>query len=233
MQKWKKVLLWSVILIMLIGVSGCMSKGNDAIGKMLEHMNEKYDDQFTYNRPYGGGPSAKSKKIICSSEKFPDKDIWVMYQEDADGNVLIFDNYMGVKFEQQTRNLLNQTLTKVFGSEYKLFYTVNLQAATKGASNEMTFEEYIKEPSSSIGIVVIVKQRDGLERSDVEQELERAIQEAGLCCRLGTIYFDAGTGYYDEVTTETLSTYCNQKHYKECLQFSMDDISAFSSCEWR
>ncbi len=197
---------------------------------MVQYLNEKYDDTFAYSKSFGGMAGSGIKKILCSSEKFPGKDICVIYKE-KDGEDVFADNYMGVKYEENTVNTLNSVLNTVFGENFQLFYSVSLQAATENSGKDMTFEEYAAEYSSGILFTAVVSEAILIDEEKVAEELEKEIVSRGICCRLASVYFNDSEKHTGEI--DDLSAYLNKKMYEKELTFTMNNNEAFSTCEWR
>lgn len=211
-------------------MSGCIGRKNTT-KEVLKHMQNKYDDTFEYAAPFGGGMGNKSTQMILSSEKYPGKRIWVWCFEDESGDVQIADNYVGVKYEKQTAELLNNILENVVGENFTLFYDAYLNTATKGASDEMTFEEYIAEPTSNINFIAIVDSQGEIDRDAFEQALEKNIVESGLCCRMANIYFDSNNNY-NLITKENLESYMVRDQCDFAFLFDMMDNMSFDNKRW-
>lgn len=235
MKKIKQLSFLLVVIMTMSGVCGCMNikKRANFEDRMLAHINEKYDDNFTYKGSFGGGAGVESKQILCSSEKYPGEDVLVMLYTDENGKECIVDNYVGIKYKQETIDLLGEVLAEVFDENYKLFYENSLQAYTKGATNEMTFSEYIAEASSGIGFTAIVSNEYTVDQSEVERRIEKALVERGINCGLSTIYFDNGSGAYEKVINfRTLEDYLNKRNYDQYFEFIMMTNKEFDICSW-
>ncbi len=232
MKYIKTIVAFLIIAIMTTGVCGCMENSKRNITEeMVQYLNEKYDDTFTYKKPFGGMAGAESKKIICSSEKYPEKDVCVIYYEENNEEVFA-DNYMGVKYEESMVNALESALGSVFRDDYQLFYSVALQAITENASNDMTFEEYAAERSSGIMFTAVVGEEfSASDEERIAEELEKELVSRGICCRLASVYFNDGEKHTGKV--EDISAYINKKMYVKELMLKMDNNEAFTSCTWR
>ena len=110
-------------------------------------MNEKYDDVFTYNAPFGGSVGTKSKQITVKSEKYPNEKIWVEYSYSEDK---YYDNYVDYKFEAQTKEYLIQLMQSMFGSNATVEYGVDSGGTRNSYDDSTSFEEYIKGESNPI-----------------------------------------------------------------------------------
>lgn len=179
---------------------------NSTVDKMVAYMNDKYDDHFEYSAPFGGGPGATSKQIIVSSEQFPEAQIWVQYFE-RDGKEIFTDNYISYKYEEQTRNLLEDLLTEAFHSNVALFYNVGSKGTVNQFTEQTTFEEYISDIKAKIGFqACILLDVSELDTNLLKKEWEDTIRSCGLAA-FGTIYFTDNVGEFNEVSDLTLEEF--------------------------
>ena len=233
MKILKNLSLLLLSTIILIGVCGCIKPENNYIDRMVNHLNEKYDDKFEYSSEFGGGAGANYKKILCSSKNYPDEEVCVFLEIDENGNEIIEDNYLSVKYKEQVVELIDQILTDNFGVEYKMYYEVDKYGFPKNSTNNTTFEEYISDPASCIGFVAIISSEYEVDRKVVEDTLREELLENSFCCRCATIYFDAGNGIYDKLETTGFNYYVNNHGYKDCFEFVMKTNEDFSEVKWR
>ena len=146
-----KAILCFMMIFLLTGVTGCMNNKESVVDKMVSYMNEKYDDHFEYSAPFGGGPDATSTHIIVSSEKYPEAEIWVEYYT-KDSNEIFADNYVSYKYEEQTRNALQNLLEDVFDSEIKLRYGVGSKGSVNDFTNNTSFKQCNLDGSEILNI---------------------------------------------------------------------------------
>ena len=185
----KKRIMLLVVLTITIGASGCMfMKTKDNINDMVTHMNEKYDDYFTYKEPFGGGNGAKSIQIIVSSTKIPDQDIWVEYQQ-KDGVEIYADNYVYVKYANETTELIEEILTRATGCDVIVSYGVGLSGNVNSFTNETTLIEFISSNESNIGFVAVVSKEFTLDKATLEENLRKEFASTKMIVDIGQIYF--------------------------------------------
>ncbi len=223
-----------MVIFSMIGACGCMWNHTENNGKtnitdnMVQYMNDKYtDDSFTYDRPFGGGAGADTKTIIVSSKNYPNTDIFV--QHSFDNGDIYTDNYLGVKYAEQTKLVIKGILDNVTLYEYLIFYDIN-RYACPNPTGLFTFEEYAASDSSCISFTVVL---NGVvsDKDSFEKELEDAITAAGICCS-ATVYFDDNSGAYDSLETEGLSGYTFKNLYSDVFSFEMCNNKEFSASRW-
>ena len=206
-----------------------LEKNNGLTDRMVQYMNDKYaDDEFSFNAETGGGAGAVYKTIIVSSRECPDKDIYVRYRKNGDTEEFS-DNYLGVKYQQQTEDLMGSVISAVLGSDYRIFYTVDNYACPND-NGTLSFNEYICNKDSNIGFTVVAKATAD-DKDAIAKALETEITKAGLCCT-ATVYFDNGSDDYKALTDTNLYAYLYKKAYSAALSFEMENDAGFSATSW-
>lgn len=195
--------------------------------KMVAHMNDKYDDHFEFSAPFGGGPGAATKQIIVKSELFPDAQIWVEYYV-QDGKDVFVDNYLDYKFEQQTRDVLQELLEDVFDGGVILSYNVGTAVTPNTFSDATTFKEYSSSPESNIGFNAVVSQNQEISDEFIESRILKVLMDSGVIAS-GSIYFSI-----NESTFKPLSKLnFEERHSMRRFSFGMSSLDSFDFYEWR
>lgn len=230
----KKAVLFLMVVLLMIGACGCMqhrtedNTKDNMINNMVQYMNEKYpDDTFNYKGPFGGGAGSSTKTIVVSSKKYPDANIYVRHQF-SEGDIYT-DNYLGIKYTEQTKSAIKEVFDSVLSYDYLLFYDVE-QFACPNKTGTMDFADYISSDESRIGFTVVV---NGViaDKATFENALKNKIIDKGICCS-ATIYFDNGSGAFDKLEAEGLSGYTFKELYSDVFIFEMKSDKEFSSSQW-
>lgn len=215
----KKIISILCILILVLGVSGCMNRNSNIQNKMISYINEKYDDSFEFLAPYGGGIGAKNKQILVKSNKMPSAQIWVACYEDGEFS----DNYVDYKYEELTREYLKEYLSQIFDCDVKIQYSVSLKGSRNAFDDNTSFEEYIVSDESNITINVVVS-----EEFNKEDEIINILKDK-VCndniIRLADIYFAANQSQYNEFNGSIAGA------KKIVYSKNVEDDSC--NCEWR
>lgn len=214
-----------ILLLSLILLCGC---GKESItDKMISYMNNKYsEDTFEFSAPTGGGTGSTYKTIMVSSREFPNSEVYVRYNSDFGYS----DNYLGVKYDYQTREVLNSILSSVTNESYVfLDYEVSRYACPNKDGN-MTFEDYIVSSDNGVGFIAVVNYIVE-NRGEFVERLEDAFKTSGIYC-LGTVYFEEDLDKIMKLKSETVSGYIYDKSYSDSLSFVMGDGISFSKVEW-
>ena len=225
----KKVISVLLVVFLLIGACGCGMRKESKQEKMLAYINEKYDDTFTFKRVFGGSVGSDTKKIIVSSEKFPEKDIYVICSY-PDGSEKLSDNYLGVKFEKDTNNALSDAVYNCFGPNYYLQYFPNNLACTNNGSNNTTFDEYIAEKSSYVSFIAAVRYPStDFERSAIEEAVRQNFDGMAV---VGRIYFlDADVDLTGADGKKLYESYVESHKHFQKLYFT-SSAHQIDSIEW-
>lgn len=194
--------------------------------QMVNHMNEKYEDHFTYSAPFGGGTGGTARQILVTSEKYPDAEIVVTYSPEDDS---YSDNYVEHKYEQQTYELLEEILSSAVKTDILLHYKVGYHGTTDFFSNETTFEEYVSNVESRIRFVAIVKEDYVIgDREEFLQILEKEFSKHHMLAH-GQLYFAGNSSQFvnfSQLDVDILETML-------WLRFRVSSDGTFSIIEWR
>ncbi len=198
---------------------------NSTIDKMVDYMNEKYDDHFEYSAPFGGGPGATSKQIIVSSEKYPKARVWVQRKE-QNGKEEFTDNYVSFKYEEHIRSFLQELLENTFDGTVTVLYSVPSKGSDNNFSEQTTFEEYLA--NSRIGFRAMVLLPSELDLKSLENSLKESVKPIELTT-FGSIYFTDSEQVFEKAFDQPQRDLGSLNQ----LQFSMDEPGLISSLEWR
>ena len=208
-----------------MGVTGCMRRESLA-DQMVNYMNEKYEDRFTYSAPFGGGTGGSARQILVTSEKYPDAEIVVTYSSEAES---YSDNYVEHKYEQQTYELLEEVLSGAVQTEVLLTYEVGYHGTTDNFSEETTFEEYVSDFDALIQFIAVIKEDCELnDRDEFVQILQNKFSEHQLLAQ-GRLYFAEESSQFLKFGQLDLDV------RRKLLQLNICMTSAgiFDTAEWR
>jgi hypothetical protein len=221
----KKALVVVVILLITLNGVSCVSKTD----KLIAYMNEKYDDNFTYAAPFGGGAGASSLQVNVRSEKLQNDEIWVEYYE-KDGEEIFADDYIARKYEAQTKEFLYETLKSALGCEVIVSYGVGTKGSRNPFTNDTSFADYIATEASYIGFLATVSPTYKLsDREETKQKIEAAFAKNGFVAD-GDIYFAEEEAQFAD------AAYVLPMKVLDAMPrliFEMNETQAFSSYKWR
>lgn len=227
----KKTVLLLLTVILLMGVCGCGMRRRESVeDRMLAYINGKYDDTFAFKSVFGGSPGGNTTKIIVSSEKFPGEDIYVVCTT-VDGQENFTDNYLGVKFEEQTREMLASRIAQCFGENFYVSYFPSNLACTENGSDQTTFKEYVAEKTSGISFEVVVGYKVSADEKEIiANKVREMFADVSL---IGRIFFvDDTVDFTGEDGRELFVSYIEQKRYDYKLYFICSATDGITKLEW-
>ena len=197
---------------------------------VVKYLENKYDDKFEYYETYGGTlfDSDSWKKFICTSEKYPGKQILVIYDVNHDE---YHDNYFDIKYARQVDELIDSILSDVFGDDpyYFMHYeSLEIDGTASQFDADTTFEEYIAE--KYIHLVAYIKSDKSNE--EIESKLKEQILKNGILCSWIDLSFveefDKERMNDSSYIKEVVSVEPEVKHYSAFMK----DNRTFTECNW-
>ena len=116
----KKILRILLPFMILMGVTGCMTKSVPANEQMVQYMESKYGESFTFLEYTGGKFGDSTFNGFVSSETFPDAKIFVTGDSKNPG--VFSDNYVAFLQNEAACKIL-QDLAGEVDSRWKVFCT--------------------------------------------------------------------------------------------------------------
>ena len=197
---------------------------------VVKYLENKYDDKFEYYETYGGTlfDSDSWKKFICTSEKYPGKQILVIYDVNHDE---YHDNYFDIKYARQVDELIDSMLLEVFGDDpyyFNHYEGADITGLVSQYDADTTFEEYIAE--EHIHLTACVKSDKSNE--EIESRIKEQILKNGIFCSWIDLAFVEkfdkermnDSSYIKEVVSEEPEV----RHYSA----NMKDNKTFTDCNW-
>ena len=158
------------------------------VDEMILHMNEKYDDTFTFVREVGQRFGADIYRIVAASEKYPDDAVFVTWQK-AKEETVISDNYVGIIYQEQTKSLINGLMKDEFGDKVFVEYIVNGFPLTPEFDEKTSFETYVTDVRSGIRFNAIVLVDSPTVNTDDMEARIRKVFGSNKLCSSGCVYF--------------------------------------------
>lgn len=230
MKIFKTILSIFLVVIIAIGVTGCMKNNSKSFVSYLENKypNDNFEfDHFQGGTLFGGD---RLKEAKCKSEKLSEE-IYVVY-DSVDNEYS--DNYLDVKYSNDTDNAVNNILKDVFPNEKFTFDKAkeSFSSTTKSSSlqSDIDFSAYKSE--RGISVYAFVTNYDNQTRDEIVKKLEETILKENIYCDSIEIYFvddyDSDIESNDSLQNDIVA---NHK-YDNYLLIMMIDDSGFSSVEW-
>ena len=188
-------------------------KNHEVSEAAFEYLENKYGEKFEYAAPWGDSMS-NTKEILVTCESFPGQLIIVQVEDYQKSGEQFRDNYLAVKYQQQSTDFFNECAEKVFG-EANAFFTPIKDGLSPNLPADATFEEFLADKRVKLVIYIEVKEST-FEGESQAEELSRLIGNYGSHYLLEIILVnEENYGSYDDVTA--LKDVLRNKKYIRCL----------------
>lgn len=121
----------------------------------LEYMEEKYGEKFEYVCPWGNSMSG-NHELMVRCDSLGEQNILVKIENFRSAQRVFKDNYLAVKYKEETINFSKGCADRVFGSS-RVFYRVEELARSEELNADADFEEFFASEEGSICITIAVK----------------------------------------------------------------------------
>ncbi|TYQ16030.1 UNVERIFIED_CONTAM: hypothetical protein Cloal_2532 [Acetivibrio alkalicellulosi] len=238
-----KVKLIAVILsiIFLMGVGGCMSNNssnnnveNDVSIKdlMMEHMREKYNEEFVFENINTEVWTAPYTEMILSSEKFPDHSI-VVYRYKDSGEIV--DNYMDFYMKERIEKEISQIVADIY-PQSKVFYRPGGRPVSNDVTPDISIAEYSIIRLPGLPLTICIEDPDHEVNKDEKiEELRKVLEEKKYMCNLDVFYVKKGKLdlVNDTNASEVLTGPSNAQTVLVRGDFGMNYSFEFDYYKWR
>lgn len=219
-----------LLLVLSLGVTGCVHKkpkqgnrGQNSNVGALEYMEQKYGEKFEYVQPWGNSMSG-DHELIVACESLAGREIVVKISNYKEENRVFQDNYLAVKYCEETVDFLGQCANEIFG-ESRVYYNVAHKALSAGLSADASFEEYFADEEGFTVALITVKESSFTSREQAEKVMDPILSAYGgwyLCINL-IVVEDAE---YESLDRDTLSDRIIRREFKNCARLTKqnDDV---------
>jgi hypothetical protein len=194
--------------------------------KMMEYINSKYDDHFTYKARSGVGTGIP--EILVNSEKYPEADIWVQVLN-KEGKDIFTDNYVYYKYEAQTRALIAETIKNALDSEVRTNYSIETKCPRNTFGEQTTLEEFASSEDVHLTFIATVAPGYVIQDEDALAQIITDIFQGKINITRGMVFFARDEGEYDRGPALTLSEEGGMRYF----DFRMNDVHTLRFAEWR
>lgn len=194
---------------------------------MLSYIKNKYpDDNFEYVSVTGGYLGSNTKKIIVRSEKYPDRQIRVICV-DKDGDLTFSDTYLNVKFEKETRDYIEKSLSNAFGEKIYVQYTPSNAGNMKDGNADTSFSQFISDSTTYVYFVGVVV-CDNVDESEAFDKIEKAFADGVV---LGDIYFVDST--HEQDFENNAFSLVEEQKYTKTVFFIKSAVDQYKTVKWK
>ena len=199
----RKTLSLFLCVVMLLGVMcGCKNNPKFTVDEILEYMNEKYSEEFTYIRPADVyQPGEYSFEIFVASDKYPDEEIFAkcIYNSET-GEKRFCDNYVSYIYEDEVRDLLTELTQEVY-ADAKVRYAALYGTSSDSGQDVPSLEQYLSKSSSSIEYIILLPdEHDTTLYKEELNALREKLEENKVVCMINILYSNDHEQYDSFVT---------------------------------
>jgi hypothetical protein len=189
-----------LVVVLLLGGVGCMRKNptQNINAVALAYMEQRYGEKFEYVAPWGNSMSG-THELLVECVSLPGQKILVQVENYKKADKLFLDNYLAVKYYQETVDFIRDSATSEYAS-VSVFYDVFKDGLSPELSPDATFAEFLSDPRLQFAITIEVKASDFVSEDQTEKIAE-------LIAKYGTHYWlsvvfveDSQYGTFDEKT---------------------------------
>lgn len=169
----KNIIITVMMAAIMLGGVGCtmnnlfLTKGQLATKQGLKYLQEKYGEEFTYAAPYGDSMSG-TKEFLTTCASLPGGKILVQIENFRSDNPIYRDNYLAVKYQEQTIDMLKKCAASQ-NANANIYYEARKNGQSENLPATATFEEFLLDGRSEAIAVVEIKASEYINRTQIEQ----------------------------------------------------------------
>lgn len=240
-KKVKAVIAFVVIVTvialgaMILILGGLLYKHTDKLNKKLNineeglaYMEQKYGEKFEYDGPWGNSMTG-THEFLVQCDSLPGESIVVEIENYKQDNKIFRDNYLAVKYREDTINFIRDCANQVLG-ETTVFYRESCIGLSPYLPATATFEEYLADTSGYIGASIEVKASAFVSREQVEKIAEPIASTCKADLMIRIIFVEDYK--YGTLDMDTLGDELVFNKYVHCMRIErLDDGSI--KIDWR
>ena len=210
----RKIVVFLMLIVTLLGVSGCMNYGHGTVSEnpkmtknllaekkkndALKYLTEKYTDDEFVEQAYSQSDWAYDyETIVFLSKKYNEK--FSVYIEDSNLQESFYDNYYTLYMKTEAEKYYYDMCEDLIGNKFAVKVRFNDDNINDSAG-KISFEEYIENFHSNIDICFIIS--SDLDRNSQESIINRFIEKQyseSICFYMVGLIDTVESMSYDEV----------------------------------
>ena len=208
-KKIKCLVCLVCLSLLVLSLYGCLFRNPNR--EALTYMEKKYGEKFSYIGPHGSTNGSKTASILVSCESFPGREILVTYTRLDGGGFEFHDNYMSYFYEADTRSLLKDIATQIYG-ECKVFYWTAQFALPDSINSSSSLEDYIAADASPIFVTFVLNPNVSIEARDEDANRLCALLTNSKLNVAALIYY-ASKNSYVLINQDNIHKYENESDW--------------------
>jgi len=217
----KRVIVPAILIaVLLLGGYGCMkSERRMDINEMaLSHMEQKYGEKFEHAAQYGNSMTG-TREFLATCKSLPGQHVLVQIENYTGDDRIFRDNYIAVKYLQDTIDFLHDCAVKVFG-EANVYYVVNIDGLSPELSATAAFDEYLADDRVPLVILIEAKESSYSGEGQFNEIAEHISSKVSKFLLTMVIVDDASYGSYDR---DSLYQQVSLRRFVHCARINKLD----------
>ena len=174
----------------------------------LQYLEEKYGEKFTYAAPYRSEMSGR-REFLVTCDSLPGQQVWVYVEDYYEKDKVFRDNYLAVKYEQQTIDFLKEQVAAKYPS-VNVFYEARKKGVSDRLSADTGFSEYLLENGVELIVMLELKASEFGSTEPMDQIVENIAQ---ACKEMALTVVVTEDDVYGTMDLDGLNDAISLKHY--------------------
>ena len=133
----------------------------------LSYMEDKYGETFHFESLWGNSMTG-TKQILVSCASFPDEMILVQIENYSNKDRIFSDNYLAVKYKEETLKFFESCGAKVF-KDTNIFYEISKYAQSADLPPDASFEVMLADKSAEMIVLIEVSASNYSTEQQIEE----------------------------------------------------------------
>lgn len=223
----KQILMIISFVTLSVGITGCVQeesiKEDDTQNInyiALEYMEQKYGEPFEYVAPWGNSMTDNHELIVkCNS--LANQDIVIKVSNYKDDDKIFQDNYLAVKYYEETIEFLKQCTNEFFGDS-KIGYNVAKYTLSPNLPAGASFNEYFADEEVFISACIAVKESSFATKEQGENVMKPILSACGGRY-LSILLIVIDDAEYESLDVDTLREKVVSRQFIHCARLTRED----------
>lgn len=202
---------------------------------LLDYLEEKYGESFSFVEVTGGSLGSTEKSIIVSSRRYPEAKIIARRVVNQNGEEQFSDNYMAYVFRQEVFGTMKEAFGRVY-RDYKVAYVPTQMPLAPDIGPDTALEDYMVDTASQLDAVIFIGDEISEQNRDEKlEQLRMTLKELGLNMGATLIFTDhEALAGIDEEDYSSYEAYLLQSSLPKLrCDFLLDEDFEFIYADWR
>ena len=193
------------------------NRGRNINDAALEYMEQKYGEKFEFVAPWGDSMTG-DHELVVACESLAGERIIVKISNYKSEDRVFQDNYLAVKYYEETVGFLSQCANEVFGDS-KVYYKVARSALSPELPADASFEEYFADEEGFISANIAVKASSFTSKEQAENVMDPILSACGAGY-IGVLLVVVDDAEYESLDVDTLGKKAVLGQFVHCARLT-------------